>query len=106
MKLSNRHGTAVDPVPFVVASLLGMLVSFSYGPGYLMALGFSLTGGLLGALSASTALAALAYHRYVWTYYPELAAEVPVEHRLRRLFYGVLVGVGVLALLALPLLAQ
>lgn len=106
MKLSNRHGTPVDPVPFVVASLVGVLVSFSYGPGYLLALGFSVTGGLLVALSASAAMVALSYHRFVWTYHPEAVAAVPAEYRIRRLVYSALVGVGVLALLALPLLVQ
>jgi hypothetical protein len=100
----NKHGTPVDPVPFLVVALLGVTVAYSYGPIYLTELGF----GLVQALGISTAVAAAvtvaAYHRYVWTARPDLRPEVPVDSRIRRLVYGVLLGIAVIALLSLPLL--
>lgn len=104
MKPPNKHGTPVDPVPFLVVALLGVTVAYSYGPIYLTELGFD----LVQALAISTAVAATvtvaAYHRYVWTARPGLRAEVPVDSRLRRLVYGVIIGIAVIVLLSLPLL--
>lgn len=102
MKPTNRHGTPVDPVPFLVVGSLAFLVSFSYGPVYLLALGLSLPvalalSGVLFALAASAA-----YHRMVLTARPELRGEIPPEQRLRGLFRAVTVVVALLALLSLP----
>ena len=104
MALRNDRGTPVDPVPFLVVVLLAFTVSYSYGPLYLMALGLDL-GTALVACGLVTLLAGLAaYHRYVRRARPDLRGEIPAALRLRRFFYGVLLGVAVLAGLALPLL--
>jgi Flp pilus assembly protein TadB len=104
MKLTNRHGTPVDPVPFLVVSSLAFLVSFSYGPIYLLALGLALpvavaVSALLFALATGAA-----YHQMVLTTRPELRGEIPPEQRLRRLVYAAAVVLAVLALLSLPFL--
>ncbi|MDS0281116.1 hypothetical protein [Haloarcula onubensis] len=104
--LRNSEGAAVDPVPFLVVSLLGFAVSFAVGPLYVMALGASLPVGL-GVAGATTAVtAAVAYHRYVWTERPDLRREIPVDARFGRLVYGLLAGLLAVAALALPLLAR
>jgi len=102
---SNSDGTGVDPVPFLVVSVLGFAVSFTVGPLYVMALGASLSAGLAVAALTTLATAAVAYHRYVWTDRPALRAELPVEARFGRLVYGVVAGFLAVAALALPLLA-
>lgn len=106
MQLRNSRGTPVDPVPFLVVTATAFAVSYSYGPLYLMALGMELAAALLTCGAVVAAATAGAYHRYVWRARPDLRGEVPVAARLRRLFYGVLIGVGLLAGLALPLFAR
>ena len=102
MKPTNRHGTPVDPVPFLVVGSLAFLVSFSYGPIYLLALGCSLPvalalSGVLFALAAGAA-----YQQMILTTRPELRGEIPPEQRLRRLIRAVAVVVALLVLLSLP----
>jgi len=104
--LRNRNGNPVDPVPFLVVSVLGFAVSFSFGPGYAMELGASLPTALAVATVASGLTVAVAYHRYVWTERPGLRGEVPAADRFRRLLYGVVVGFLLVAALALPLVAN
>jgi len=104
--LPNRDGVAVDPVPFLVVTLLGFAVSFAVGPLYVMALGASLPVGLGVASAATATTAAVAYHRYVWTERPALRREIPVDARFGRLVYGLVAGFLAVALLALPLLAR
>lgn len=104
MPLRNSRGSPVDPVPFLVATVLGALVCFSYGPIYLREIGLTLTQALVVATLVASGIAAVSYHRYVWAARPDLRAEVPGEIRFRRLLYGILLGLAVLALLALPLL--
>lgn len=106
MRLTNKHGTPVDPVPFVVVVLLAALVSYSYGPIYLMELGLGLGDALLACGAVVTASVGVAHHRLVWTARPDLREEIPPGLRLRRLFYVMLIGVAVLALLALPLIVR
>lgn len=106
MQLRNRHGTPVDPVPFLVVVLGAFLVSYSYGPLYLMALGLGLGDSLLACGAVSAVATGAAHHRLVWTARPDLRGEVPAAVRFKRLFYAVLIGVAVLALLALPIVVQ
>lgn len=106
MKVHNRHGTPVDPVPFLVVSLLGFTVSYSYGPGYLLSFGFGIAEALVVSTAVFLAITAASYHRYVWTARPDLRDEFPPDVRFRRLYYAVLIGLGLLALLALPLLVR
>lgn len=103
MQLRNRRGTPVDPVPFLVVVSLAFAVSYSYGPIYLMAFGLSLPWALGGSTITFLGVSVFAYHRYVWTFEPDLLDEVPIASRFKRLYYGVLIGVVVIALLSLPL---
>lgn len=104
MQLRNKHGTPVDPVPFLVVVLGMAMLSYSYGPLYLMALGLDLGEALLACGAVLTTTIGAAHNRFVWNARPDLSAEVPATVRLKRLFYAVLIGVGMLALLALPLI--
>lgn len=104
MKLTNRRGTPVDPVPFFVVASLAFLVSFSYGPFYCMALGLSLSWAFAVSTFAFCLAAGASYYRLIWTARPELRGEIPAKKRLWRLFYATLVGIALLVLLALPFL--
>lgn len=103
MRLRNRHGSRVDPVPFVVVVGLTFMISLSFGPLYGQALGLSLEA----AIAASTVLFAVAtvaaYHRQVWTARPELAREVPAAVRAERLFYLIPILASLVVALAIPL---
>jgi low temperature requirement protein LtrA len=102
VKLTNRHGTPVDPVPFLVVAALAFLVSFSCGPIYLLALGLSLPTALAVSGVFFVLATGAAYRRMVLTARPELRGEIPAERRFRRLVYAAVVGVALLALLSLP----
>ncbi|WP_435078503.1 hypothetical protein [Halococcus sp. AFM35] len=102
MKLTNRHGTPVDPVPFLVVSSLAFLVSLSYGPIYLLSLGLSLPAAVVVSGLLFVCATGAAYHRLVLTTRPELRGEIPPEKRLRRLVYAAVVGLALLVLLSLP----
>jgi hypothetical protein len=104
VELTNARGQPVDPVPFLVVATLAFLVSFSYGPIYLMELGLSLPAALGVSTGVFVSLSVLAYYRLVWDTRPELRGEVPAERRLRAIVYAALVVVGLLGLLTLPLL--
>lgn len=104
MQLRNKHGTPVDPVPFLVVVIGAGLVSYSYGPAYLMALGLEFVEAMLACGAVLVALVGVAHDRFVWNARPDLSAEVPASVRFKRLFYAVLIGVALLALLALPLI--
>ena len=51
MRLRNRDGSPVDPVPFLVLAAMAFAVAYSFGPIYFDALGVS----LVPALALSTA---------------------------------------------------
>lgn len=95
MDLSNRNGTPVDPVPFVVVSLLAVTAAITWGPVYLLGLGADRTV----AVSVSAALAVVSvpvsYYRLVWTANPTVREEVPAQVRFRKLFWAIVVGVVV-----------
>ena len=104
MRLRNRHGEAVDAVPFLVVAGLGLLLCVSFGPLYVEALGLSWGVAVSVSGAASAAVAAGAYYRLVWTGTPLRTAEIPPGLRLRRLLYaGIALGL-LLSLLSLPLL--
>lgn len=105
MPLRNKHGTPIDPVPFLVVALLGVTVAYSYGPIYLTELGMMLGQALAICTGFAAIVTGWAYHRYIWTARPDLREEVPVDYRLRRLFYGVVIVIAGIVLLSLPLLA-
>jgi len=104
MKIANKYGTPVDPVPFLVVAALAFTVSYTYFPAYFMALGAPLSVALVGATVLWLVVSAGAFYRYLWTARPDFRGEVPARARLRRLVYGALAGIGVIALLVLPLL--
>jgi len=66
MRLRNRHGSHVDPVPFVVVAGLTFMILLSFGPLYGQALGLSIETAiaLSGALFAVATV--VAFHRQVW----------------------------------------
>lgn len=104
MRLRNRWGTDVDPVPFFVVAATAFAVCYSFGPIYLLTFDVAVRPALAISTAVYGVVVAGAYYRFVWTYRPEFREEIPVGERFRRLVLGMLVGVGILALLALPLL--
>jgi hypothetical protein len=106
VKLRNRDGSPVDPVPFLVVALLGVLLCLSYGPGYLLAWGVPLWMAVAASAAVGLALAAGSYYWYVWRARPELQVPVPADFRMKRLAYGALILAVVLVGLALPLFAR
>lgn len=106
MVFRNRDGTSVDPVPFVVTTLLLALILLSWGPGYLLAFGFSLPTaiGICGAVTVAVTVGA--YYRLVWTRKPDLRELIAPGERVRHLAYIALAGALLLVLLAIPLYAR
>lgn len=100
----NRDGTPVDPVPFFVVVALTFLVTFSFGPIYAVAVGFSFPVGFALCAIVFVAVSLGAYVRLVWQARPALRAEIPPHQRLTRLLYAALGLALVLILLVLPLL--
>ncbi|WP_135821644.1 hypothetical protein [Halostella litorea] len=106
MQLRNRQGRAVDPVPFLVVTLLGFLIVYSFGPPYLGALGLAIDHGVALSTGVFLAIAAAAYHRLVWSYRPDRRRAVPGGVRFGTLYYGILVLGALCVLLSLPLLVR
>ncbi len=106
MRLENRWGSRVDGVPFAVVALTGLATCYSFGPVYLLTFGVTVPSALAASTGAYALVVVGAYYRLVWTYRPERRSEVPVGQRFRRLLLAMLAAVGLLALLALPLLAK
>lgn len=96
IRLHNHEGTPVDPVPFLVVSLLGIPILIGWGPVYLLELGVPLAPAVSISVVLAAAVTAAAYHRYVLTARPEVRREVPVALRVRRLLYAIAVGVVLL----------
>ncbi|MXV63096.1 hypothetical protein GS429_13665 [Natronorubrum sp. JWXQ-INN-674] len=101
MRLRNRHGRPVDPVPFFVVVGLAFMILLSFGPLYGQALGLRLET----AITLSTALFVVAgvgaYYWQVWTARPA-GTNVPAAVRGERLFYLILVLVALVIVLSLP----
>lgn len=106
MGFRNRNGASVDPVPFMVTTLLLALIVLSWGPGYLLAFGVSLPVAVGICVGTVGVLTVGAYYRLVWTRRPELRELVSPGERLRHLAYLALAGALLLVLLAIPLYAQ
>lgn len=104
MRLPNRHGSAVDPVPFVVVTGLAWMVLLSFGPLYGQALGVPLPVGLGVSTALSLVATAGAYYSQVWTATPEIDGELPSGLAAERLFYLMLVLAVLIVALAIPLL--
>jgi len=95
MDVRNRDGDPVDPVPFLVCTAMAVLLLFSVGPLYGLAYGLPVRAGLTVATAGTVAVAAVAYHRLVWTAPPPWVQIAP-ELRFQRLIY---IGVGFAVLL-------
>jgi hypothetical protein len=104
MRLRNRDGTPVDPVPFLVVVALAFLLTFSLGPIYASAVGLSFRLGLSLSAGLFVVVSSGAYVRLVWHARPELRTEVPAADRLTRLLYAALCLALLLVLLSIPLL--
>jgi len=99
MRLPNREGVAVDPVPFVVIAGMASLLLLSFGPLYGQALGLPLSIAIVISVGLSVASTAVAFHRQVWTARPYLAPAARAE----RLFYLMVILGVVIVGLAIPL---
>jgi len=106
MRLENRWGSRVDAVPFAVVALTGLAICYSFGPVYLLTFGVTVPSALAASTGAYALVVVGAYYWLVWTYRPERRSEVPVGQRFRRLLLAMLAAVGLLVLLALPLLVE
>jgi len=87
MRLSNREGVAVDPVPFVVITGMAWLLVLSFGPLYGEALGVPLSTAIAVSVGVSVVAAVVAYYRQVWTARPEIEYGLPAGVRAERLFH-------------------
>lgn len=105
-RFRNRDGDPVEPWPFVVVAGTGALPVLTFGPLYLTALGLSLRPAIGVSLAVSAVVVAVAYHRFVLTYRPDVRAALPAAERARRLFWITLVLVGAFVLLSLPLVGR
>ncbi|WP_253736629.1 hypothetical protein [Halohasta salina] len=102
MRLPNRAGMAIDPVPFVVVTATASLLLLSFGPLYGQALGLPLSTAIVVSVGLCGVSAAVAYYRQVWT--AEASLDVPATIRAERLFYLMaILGVGGVGL-GVPLL--
>lgn len=104
--MQNRAGDDVDPVPWLVVAGLGFMVLFAFGPIYLQGYGLAIEAAIATTGALYVGLVAASYWRYVYTANPALRAEVPVEDRLRRLFYAILAGILLLGAISIPLATQ
>jgi len=104
MRLRNADGTPVDPVPFIVAALTAFLVTHAWGPLYLQALGLALAPSLVVLTVVWLSIVALAYRQLIRENRPERRRQVPLELRVKKLAYAIVLGILLLLLLTLPFL--
>lgn len=103
MRVRNRDGDPVDPVPFIVSVGLAVMLLFSAGPLYGLAYGLSVRSSLAVSSVTTVAVGAFGYHRLVWTATPRWV-QVPAQFRFQRLLYIALAFGVVLVALSVPLL--
>ena len=103
MRVRNRDGDPVDPVPFIVSVGLAGMLLFSAGPLYGLAYGLSVRASLGISAVAGVAVTAFSYHRLVWAATPSWV-DVPAEFRFQRLLYVALAFGVILLGLSVPLL--
>lgn len=104
MRLPNREGVAVDPVPFVVITGMAWLLVLSFGPLYGQALGVPLSTAIVVSVGVSVVAAVIAYYRQVWMARPEIEYGLPAGVRAERLFYLMVILAVVFVGLMIPLL--
>ena len=104
VRLHNRRGEPVDPIPFLVTTGLAFALVFSFGPLYGLAYGLSLSVALALSALGFGAAAWVAYRQLVRSAPPVDAGPLPSGPRFERLLYaGVGLGLAFPAL-TLPLL--
>lgn len=101
MRLSNREGTPIDPVPFLVVGLLAVTIAIAWGPVYLLELGVDLDVAVAVSVGIAAVAVAAAYYRLVWTANPTVREEVPPEVRFKKFIYAIVIGVILLFVLQL-----
>ena len=104
MRLRNRAGDPVDPVPFLVVAATTLATAYSFGPIYGLAYGLSLRAALVASTAVFLATTAAAYWRLVWTYGPARREVLSAGTRFRRLLYAAAVLAVAMLALGLPLL--
>ncbi|MDB2281409.1 hypothetical protein PM030_05935 [Halorubrum ezzemoulense] len=104
VRLRNRRGDPIDPIPFLVTTGLAFALVFSFGPLYGLAYGLSLSAALVLSALGFVGVAIVAYRQLVRSAPPVGAGALPADLRFERLLYaGVVLGIAFLAL-TLPLL--
>lgn len=103
MRLPNRDGEQVDAVPMFVAVATAFLIGYAWGPLYFMALGYSLQTSLAIVSVLFVSASALAFHKLFWTARPRDQRPNAGAHTFQLIVYGVLICMGLLLLLAMPL---
>lgn len=101
VRLRNSDGTPVDPVPFLVVSLLGITLLLGWGPPYLLEWGVPVGPSIAVSIILAAGVTIDAYRRYVLTARPGLRGEVPAAVRVRRFLYTSVAGVAILSGLTL-----
>ncbi|EMA68331.1 hypothetical protein [Halorubrum kocurii] len=104
LRVHNRHGDRVDPVPFLVTAGLAFTFALSFGPIYGLSYGLTLPTSLALSTLAFAVATALAYQQLVRCAPPLDAGPLPPGPRVERLLYAG-AGLGVLIVaLTVPLL--
>lgn len=93
MKLTNREGTPVDPVPFLVVALLSAMAAIAWGPVYLLGFGVTLTWAVVASVGLAAVCVIITYHRFVWLASPTRRREVPIYLQFRKFLYAIAIGV-------------
>ena len=99
MRLRNRDGTPIDPVPFFVVALLGVMITIAWGPLYLKSHGVEQSVAVTASVGLAAVTVGTSYYRYVWTANPNVRENVPAAVRFRKLVYALLIGVVVVLVL-------
>ncbi|WP_144927482.1 hypothetical protein [Halorubrum salsamenti] len=104
MRVHNRRGDRVDPVPFLVTGGIAFAFALSFGPIYGLSYGLTLATSLALSTLAFAVATAIAYQQLVRCAPPRDAGPLPPGPRVERLLYAG-IGLGVLIVaLTLPLL--
>lgn len=103
MQLSNRHGSAVDPAPFLVVALTVAILCFACGPPYLLAAGVGF-GPTVAASAVAVLLTWGSYYEFVWAAGGPSDVDRPSGPRLQRIAYTATIAVAIGVGLLLPIL--
>lgn len=104
MQLSNRHGSPVDPLPFLVVTLTGGMVCFACGPPYLLAAGVAFGPAVVATSVLAVLVAWGSYYELVWTSTGPRDVDRPAGPRLQRIGYAAAIALAISVGLLLPVL--